>query len=100
MRELEYEDSSGRKWLVKLPDDVPDSQAHIGVPLGPPSLASLGLPEEVEVRIHNGLYRRKILTSKDVRKRRMDVITTIQQALNIDVERIYVLYLDLEEELK
>ena len=98
MREVEYIDDAGRKWLVELPDDVPDSDAPLGVPVGPPSLASLGLPEDIEVTIHNGLYQGRIFASRDFKKRRMEVVSIIQRALNLDAERIYVLFLELEKE--
>ncbi len=86
--------------MVRLPDDVPDSEAHLGVPVGPPSIASLDLPEEIEVKLHNELYSRKIFRSIDFRKRRMDVVSALQRALKLKVDHMYTLYLDLEKDSK
>ena len=96
IRELSYLDRAGRTWWVKLPEGIPDSDAPLGIPVGPPSLESLGLPEEIEVALHNQLAARRIFTAKDVKTRRADVSAAIQGALKIDTEKIYGLYLNWE----
>ncbi len=87
-----YEDVDGRAWLRALPQGVPASQASIGIPLGPPSLEDLGLPKDIEIRLHNQLYARKLLTSDDVRMRTTEVYSALMAALRLDVQRILALY--------
>ena len=93
MRETKYVDPQGRYHAVLLPDGAPDSDASMGIPLGPPSLAALNLPESLEVLLHNQLYSRRIFTWQDAKKRRQDVVGALQGALKIDAERILELYL-------
>ena len=87
-----YTDPQGRMWAKTLPDNVPDSDAAMGFELGPPSLAALGLPLEVEVRLHNELFARRLWTFDDVRRRRLDIQGAIQSAFKVDLGRIYDLY--------
>ena len=75
-----------------MPDGAPESDAPKGLIVGPPSLEPLGLPLEIEVRIHNELFYRQLLTAADVRKRRMDVIGALMSALKVDGETIVQLY--------
>lgn len=60
LREASYTDDFGRKWAVLLPDRLPDDAAPMGLPLGPQSLESLGLPIEIEVALHNALFDRRV----------------------------------------
>lgn len=60
MRRVNYTDLQGRKFLVEIPDNKPDSEAVRGVRIGPPDLAPLGLPVAVEVRLNNALHARKL----------------------------------------
>lgn len=96
MKELAYSDKIGRTWYVKLPEGIPDSDAPLGIPIGPPSLEALGLPEEIEVALHNQLAARRIFTAKDIKARRADVLAAIQGALRLDTEKVYELYLNWE----
>lgn len=93
MKQAVYKDEAGRQWAVLLPDEAPESDAALGVPLGPPSLESLNLPEEVEVRLHNQLFARRLFAPIDVKRRRQDVFAALQAALSLDVERVVQLYL-------
>ena len=93
MRQSQYIDSKGRFHSVLLPDGLLDSDASMGISLGPPSLQSLGLPEETEIALHNQLFSRGIFTLQDAKRRRQDVMGAIQGALKLDVERILELYL-------
>jgi hypothetical protein len=77
---------------VSLPDGVPESDAALGIPLGPPSLAPLGLPLDVEVRIHNQLFARRLFTPRDVKTRRMEILGALQAALRVDIVAIAALY--------
>lgn len=92
MREMSYTDDEGRQWAVSLPDGVPESDAALGIPLGPPSLAPLALPLDVEVRIHNQLFARRLFTPRDVKTRRMEILGALQAALRVDIVAIAALY--------
>ena len=92
MREASYTDTEGRQWAVLLPDGVPDSDAALGIPLGPPSLESLGLPLEFEVRLHNQLYVRRLFTFRDMKTRRMEIMGALQAALRVDIVAITAIY--------
>ena len=92
MREASYTDAEGRMWAVHLPGGVPESDAALGIPLGPPSLEPLGLPLDVEVRLHNQLFSRRLFTRKDVKARRMDIFGALLAALRVDITAVAVLY--------
>jgi hypothetical protein len=79
---------------VQLPKDAPDSEASRGVVLGPPSVDSLSLPEDISVRLHNQLHARQLFSMSDVRRRRQDVLGALMAALKVDVERVVQLYND------
>lgn len=85
-------DSQGRKWVTKLPDGVPDHEASKGVPYGPPSLRELELPEHIELRLHNALYDRGILTKKDAEARIHDVAAAVIWAWKVDAQAVVALY--------
>ena len=96
MKTLSYVDEEGRSHAVFLPNGTSEADVAKGLPLGPPSLESLGLPEKVEIRLHNELFARRIFTATDVRKRRIDVFGALQSALKVDTERIVQIYLSQE----
>lgn len=75
-----------------IPEGTPASQAAHGVPLGPPSLSALGLPIEVEVRLHNELFNRRILTEKDAQQNVDQIRSALKAALSTDVVRIIGIY--------
>lgn len=75
-----------------MPQGVPAAKASVGVPIGPPSLDALGLPKEIEIRLHNQLYEREIFTEKDARQRMRDVHSALMAALGVDVHRILAVY--------
>lgn len=97
MRQVSYEDDKGRLWMVSLPDNVPDSDASMGIPIGPPPLESLGLPEDIEVALHNQLFHRGLLTAKDLKKRRGEIISALIHSLSVTGRAIMQLYLDPPE---
>ncbi len=99
MKTVTYTDEEGRNWVVQLPDDVPDSDARTGIPLGPPSLEDLSLPESISVVLHNELSRRRLFTSSDIKRRRAEVIDAVRTAYKVDAEKIYVHYLKWEGKL-
>ena len=104
MREASYEDEQGRMFKVLLPDGVPDSDAAMGLPIGPPSLETLfdpnriGTFEELEVNLHNQLFRRNLLTAKDVKLRRSEVLAALISTFKVGVRDIVNLYLPPPEQ--
>jgi hypothetical protein len=94
LREASWEDTEGRKWAVLLPESALDSEAALGIPVGPPSLESLALPIEVEVRLHNQLFDRRLLTTRDVKNRPADVMGALLAALKVDKQRLIAVYSD------
>jgi hypothetical protein len=93
MRDVDYTDDEGRSWRVRVPDDCPADRFVEGIPIGPPALASLGLPLAVEVRLHNQLFGRGLLTRRDVLRRPGDVFAALQAAYRVDVQTLQTLYL-------
>lgn len=88
MRVVDYQDTDGRWWRVWLPDEAPDSEAHMGIPVGPPSLAPLGLPLAFEVRLHNELFKRSLFESP-----RPDAIAqAVRAAVRVDTMDVLALY--------
>lgn len=92
MREASYTDSLGRKWAVWLPDGLTDADASMGLPLGPPPLTPLGLPQDIEIRLHNELYARRIFTAEDAERRKPDIISALQATLKIEARKILDLF--------
>ena len=98
MKQVNYEDAKGRRWATLLPDDTPEEDAALGIPLGPPPLEALGLPEDIEVRLHNELFSRSLFTPADVKRRINDVVASLQAALRVDAGLIIGLYLERSKE--
>lgn len=96
MKEATYEDKKGRLWRVLVPDHALDSDASLGIPIGPPSLDSLGLPEEQAVRLHNQLYHRQLFTEEDMKRRRHDVTAALFATFKVDSQKIIDLYREEE----
>lgn len=96
MRKTQYKDILGRWHAVLIPDDAPESHASMGIHLGPPDLEPLGLPETITTRLNNQLFWRGLLTFKEVRTRRQEVINALQAALSVDVTSIVNLYMESE----
>ena len=92
MRRAHYVDNEGRYWCVDLPDDVPETAAQMGIPVGPPSLEGLGLPRETEIRLHNQLYARNIFTERDARRGLHEIQAALMNALRVDAGIIVDFY--------
>lgn len=92
LKTASYEDEVGRKWRTLLPQEAPEDDAPAGIPAGPPSLASLDLPLDIEIRLHNELHARGLLAASDIRHRRQELYAALMAALRIDVERLQALY--------
>ena len=96
MKQLAYTDPDGRKYMVALPDDAPDSHARLGIVIGPPlsitdSLMGT-LPKGVAIEIHNALFDRRIFTWEDARTRVVEVRAAIQAALGATLESVLDAY--------
>ena len=92
MRRVDYKDRDGRWWAVWLPEDYPDERAPMGVPIGPPPLDELELPEGLAIELHNQLFKRGLLTKQDLVRRLGEVQIAITSALRLDVQRVTALY--------
>lgn len=95
MRRADWTDGDGRKYAVLLPDDMPDEQAFMGLPVGPPPLDVLvdrGMPHALMVRLHNELWAREVFTEEDARRRPLDITLSLQSALRLDAMDIQALY--------
>jgi hypothetical protein len=96
VRDVVYE-KNGRMYVSRLPEGIPDSDAPMGVPVGPPDVDTLiDLPDKFAVRLHNELFARKIFTLDDTTKRQNEVRAALQAALSIDVQSIQSAYQEIE----
>lgn len=68
LREVEWRDAFGRRWVALLPAELPDDMASMGLQKGPVSLEPLGLPLHYEVKLHNELVQRGVLTWDDAKR--------------------------------
>jgi len=84
-------------WVL-LPEWAPDGDAHMGVVIGPPCLAELGLPLEIEIAVHNQLYHRGVITALDARQKRQEITAAIISACKVDAGRIVNIYAGLSPE--
>ena len=78
MRKVEWRDSMGRRWVALVPESMPDAMAKNSLQLGPVSLEPLGLPLPYEVKLHNELVQRGLLTYDDLRARRNEVESAVR----------------------
>ena len=93
MRTVEYENEKGRKYLVKLADETPDKDAHMGIPIGPPDVVdALELPEPFATTLHNILYDRGLWSIKEVNAQKKALFGALQAALKVDVHTLYNAY--------
>ena len=94
MKSILYTDEVGRKRSVLIPDTAPNSDASLGIVVGPPPLDSLGLPLEVEVRLNNQLYDRELFTLADLQRRPNDLLGAVLSAMKVDALRVKQVYRD------
>lgn len=85
-------EKQGRYYRVEVPEDAPANTWQYGIIIGPPDLSGLGLPSKVEVRLHNELFNRGLITKIDLRKRLVEVEAALRSALRVDVQTIAALY--------
>ena len=84
----DYEDEDGRWWVVAVPEG--ETNLEMGIPIGPPDLSGMGLPHDTEVRLHNQLFNRGLITAKDIRGSNgsQKVFAAIQSAFRTDVAAV------------
>lgn len=82
----------GKKYKALVPDNDPPELWQYGIIVGPPDLSSLDLPPSIEVRLHNELYVRGLITKNDIKLRLRDLGLAIQFALGLDVQTLAALY--------
>ncbi len=87
----DYVDEKGRWWKVRVPAGSA-TPASMGIPVGPPDLSSLGLPEEVSIRLHNQLFHRGLFTRANLRGRGQEIFAAIQAAYKVDSAAVTTLY--------
>jgi len=83
---------------VVLAEMIGQDETHII--LGPPEglVESLNIPEPFATRLHNILCDRGLLTYKDVARNQKVLQGALQEALNLDVQRIAEAYFKFEKE--
>ena len=94
MRQVEWTDSVGRRWVALVPASLPDSMARSALQLGPVSLEPLGLPLPYEVQLHNELVQRGLLTYHDLRTRRGEVEGAVRSLWRAGAAEIINLFRD------
>lgn len=92
MKRVTFTDERGRNYEADLPAGVPESDAAMGLVIGPPPLDDLDLPDDVATRLHNQLHARAIFTLRDAKARRQDIQGAIQAAIKLDVQKIVDAY--------
>lgn len=98
MKQVEWSDERGRKFISRLENHEPDDDAPLGILIGPPDIVDgLGLPEETATILHNQLFARKLWTLKDIQKQPQQLIGALQAALGVNVQKIMSLYAEYEK---
>ncbi len=78
MRRVVWSDMQGRRWTSLIPEAWDEAMAEQGIPVGPVSLETMGLPLAWEVALHNALHDRNLLTYRDVLQRPGDVAQALR----------------------
>ena len=82
----------GKEYVVLVPQDAEARDYSKGLIVGPPDLSELGLPSELELRLHNELLNRGLITANDVRRHPEAVIGAWQAALKVSGTELLNLY--------
>jgi len=98
LRRATYTDEDGRRWAVMLPESAGDEDAEIGIPVGPPPMEGLSLPECAAVVLHNELHDRGIFTLRDAIRNRPQIQAALMAALKVDAETVMAQYRATESE--
>lgn len=92
MTTVDWSDDDGRRHRVQVPEGCPEDMYPEGIPVGPPSLASLALPLQIEVRLHNQLHSRGLFSARDALRRPGELQAALQAALKLDVQTLQTLF--------
>jgi hypothetical protein len=86
-------DQRGRMYRSVIPDGAPDSEAPLGMILGPPDVADyVGLPEPIATRLHNILHKKGLFSMKEVKRDSNALFSALQLALRVDVHMLMDAY--------
>lgn len=96
MKKVSYTDEMGRRWLVGIPEDY-EGLPEMGIPIGPPDMSSLKLPEEMETTLNHQLFDRKLFTLADVRRRPAEIQAALKVVFHLSATRIHNLYAHKED---
>lgn len=88
---VEYKDEKGRKYQVEVPPEY-EWEPETGIIIGPPDFESLGLPEELEIKLNNQLYDRKLFTWSDVRRRPEEIRAALKAVFRVSEAAIVRIY--------
>lgn len=94
MDRVEYQDPVNRRLYEALQDG--DARIIVGPPEG--LVDSLNLPEPFATDLHNVLYHRKLFTYKSVMNNHKVLFGALQEALNLDVQRLTEAFFNFEKE--
>lgn len=94
MERVEYRDPVNGRLYEAMQDG--DARMIIGPPEG--LVDSLGLPEPFATDLHNVLYRRGLFTYKGVSNNHKALFGALQEALNLDVQRLTEAFFNYEKE--
>jgi hypothetical protein len=92
-REVRHTDDFGRTYRVLIPVGAPDEEAEHGLVLGPPDLSALGLPHEIEIRLHNALEGRGVITARDASDNPDEITRAVRAALKVSTQSVQAIYL-------
>jgi hypothetical protein len=80
--------------MMMVPEE--ESDASLGIVMGPPDTLSMGLPENLDIILHNELFNRSLFTWQDVKQRPQEILAALQSVLKIDSGKIMSLYRELQ----
>lgn len=79
-------EEGGKKYRVVVPDNAKVDTYKYGIRVGPPDFS--WLPPHIDVRLHNELYNRGLITVADVMSRPQEVQAALQAAVRVDVQTV------------
>ena len=98
MRQREYIDERGRKYLVRQPEGVSEDELNICPMIGPPDVVDiLGFPEELATKLHNRLYELGVMTLKDANANPQLLTSAFQYVMKESVQALHHAYIDADE---
>lgn len=83
-------EEGGKKYKAVVPDNADRDTYKYGVIVGPPDFS--WLPPHIDVRLHNELYNRGLITVADVMSRPQEVEAAIRSAVRVDVQTVIQSY--------